>query len=224
MPTFPDLIEVAYKKERVHGRRLAKKLGISEDEALKKVMETVAGDQSLGTLISIRRQETDTYLAKATAARQAKADIRAKNFKANLPDPSAWLAWFDGATHPNPGKMGIGGLLKNPDGDVVTSISFAAGQGDSSEAEYLALLAILQAAVNAHSTKLIVYGDSRVVLDDVQTKTAGAPILDSHRTRARQLIAQLKDVTFVWIPRRKNEMADVLSQQAIKLPSTYLPT
>ena len=224
MPTFPDLIEVAYRKERVQGRRLAKKLSISEAEALKKVMETVAGDQSLGTLFSKRSQETDSNLAKAIAAKQAKADARAKNFKANLPDPSAWLAWFDGATHPNPGKMGIGGLLKNPDGDVVTNISFAAGQGDSSEAEYLALLAVLQAAVNAGSTKLIVYGDSRVVLDDVQTKTAGAPILDSHRKHARQLIAQLDEVTFIWIPRRKNGMADALSQQAVKLPSTYSPT
>ncbi len=224
MPTFTDLIEVAYKKERVHGRRLAKKLGISEEEALKKVMDAVAGDQSLATLVSKRRQATDTTLAKTIAAKQAKTDARAKDSSKNLPDPSAWLAWFDGATHPNPGKMGVGGLLKNPDGDVVTHISFAAGQGDSSEAEYLALLAVLQAAVNARSTKLIVYGDSRVVLDDVQTKTAGAPILGSHRTRARQLIAQLNDVSFIWIPRRKNGMADALSQQAVKLPSTYLPT
>lgn len=224
MLTFLDLIEVAYKKERVQGRRLAKKLGISEGDALKKVMEKAAGDQPLDNLVSKRHQETDANLAKVIAAKQEKANFRAKQSKANLPAPNAWLAWFDGATHPNPGKMGIGGLLKNPDGDVVTDISFAAGQGDSSAAEYLALLAVLQAAVNAGSEKLVVYGDSRVVLDDVQTKTAGAPILDSYRKRARELISQLNDVTFIWIPRRKNGMADALSQQAVKLPSTYLPT
>ncbi len=222
MPTFADLIEVAYKKERVYGRRLTKQLGISEEDALRKVMES--GDHSLSVLLDKRRQAANYAAAKIAAAKQAKAEARARKIKANMPDPNAWLAWFDGASHPNPGKMGIGGLLQNPEGDVITSISYAAGQGDSSEAEYLALLAVLQAAVKAHSKKLIVYGDSRVVLDDVQTKTAGAPILGSHRASARQLIAQLNEVTFIWIPRRKNSMADALSQQAVRLPATYSPT
>lgn len=218
MPTPADLIEVAYKNERVHGRRLAKQLAISDEDALQQVMESVAGAQPLSALVNRRRQAANDASAKIAATKQAKADARAKKIATFLPDPNAWLAWFDGATHPNPGKMGIGALLKNPDGDVIKSISYTAGQGDSSEAEYLALLAVLRAALDAGATKLIVYGDSRVVLDDVQTKTAGAPILSNHRTRAKELIAQLKDVNFVWIPRRKNEMADALSQQAVKLP------
>lgn len=218
MPTYADLIEVAYKKERVHGRRLAKQLAISEEDALQQVLESATGAQSLSTLVNLRRQAANDESAKITTSKQAKADARAKKIAASLPDSTAWLAWFDGATHPNPGKMGIGALLKNPDGDVIKSISYTAGQGDSSEAEYLALLAVLQAALDAGATKLIVYGDSRVVLDDVQTKTAGAPILGNHRTQAKELIAQLKDVTFIWIPRKKNEMADALSQQAVKLP------
>lgn len=218
MPTYADLIEIAYKKERVHSRRLAKQSAIPEEDALQQVMGSAAGAQSLSALVSARRQAANDASAKIAAAKQAKTVARAEKIATSLPDPNAWLAWFDGATHPNPGKMGIGGLLKNPDGDVVKSISYTAGEGDSSEAEYLALLAVLQAALDAGATKLIVYGDSRVVLDDVQTKTAGAPILESHRTRSKKLIAQLKDVTFVWIPRRKNEMADALSQQAVKLP------
>ena len=181
-------------------------------------MKTVAGDQPLSILVSKRRQDADNSREKILATQKSKIDARAEKSAKNMPDPNAWLAWFDGASHPNPGKMGIGGLLKNRDGVVLANISFAAGQGDSSEAEYLALLAVLQAAVDAGSTKLVVYGDSRVVLDDVQTKSAGAPILGNHRTRARQLIAQLNDVSFVWIPRKKNEMADALSQQVVKLP------
>ena len=218
MSSFHDLIEIAYKRERVHGRRIAKKWAISEEEALMNVMKSVAGDQSLSVLVSKRRQDADTTQEKILAAQKAKVDARAEKSAKNMPDSSAWLAWFDGASHPNPGKMGVGGLLKNPEGDVIKNICFAAGQGDSSEAEYLALLAVLQAAVDTGSTKLVVYGDSRVVLDDVQTKSAGAPILDSHRTRARQLIAELNDVSFIWIPRKKNAMADALSQQAVKLP------
>lgn len=218
MPTFADLIEVAYQRERVYARRLAKQLILAEEEALKRVMEIVAGEESLGTLISRRQKEKYEALTKVSAVKQAKKDARAKKIAASKADPNAWLAWFDGATHPNPGKMGVGGLLKKPDGEILETISFAAGQGDSSEAEYLALIAVLQAAVKAGVKKLIVYGDSRVVLDDVQTKTAGAPILSTHRIHAQQLITQLDDVTFIWIPRKKNEMADALSQRAVKLP------
>lgn len=218
MPTFHDLIEIAFKRERLHGRRLAKKLAISEEEALRTVMKMVADDRPLSILVSKRRQDANNTREKILATQKSKVDARAEKSAKHIPDPNAWLAWFDGASHPNPGKMGVGGLLKNPDGVVVANISFAAGQGDSSEAEYLALLAVLQAAFDAGSTKLVVYGDSRVVLDDVQTKSAGAPILGSHRTRARQLIAELNDVSFIWIPRKKNAMADALSQQAVKLP------
>ena len=218
MTTFAYLIEVAYKKERAASRRLARDHGISEESALCQIMEAAAGSQTLSNLITARRQEKADIAAKITKRQQAKADVRAQKVAAVMPDPSAWLAWFDGATHPNPGKMGIGGLLQSPDGEL-TNISFAAGQGDSSEAEYLALIAVLQAAVQAGSAKLVIYGDSRVVIDDVQTETAGAAILSSHRMQARQLIAQLADVRLSWIPRRKNGMADALSQQAIKLPS-----
>lgn len=221
MPSFADLIEVAYKKERVSGRRMARQLGILEEHGLRKVMEKIAGAQSLHILIGQRRREAADAAAKIATRKQAKANARM--VAAAVPDPDAWLAWFDGASHPNPGKMGIGGLLKNPRGELVASISLSAGQGDSSEAEYLALLAVLQAAVDAGPHKLIVYGDSRVVLDDVQSKTRGAPILSSHRTRARQLMARLHDVRFIWIPRRKNDIADALSQQALILPASYVP-
>ncbi|MFC7299050.1 reverse transcriptase-like protein [Herminiimonas aquatilis] len=221
MPSYADLIEVAYKKERVSGRRMARQLGISEEHGLKKVMEKIAGAQPLHIFIDQRRQEAADAAAKIVTRKQEKANARIA--ATAMPDPNAWLAWFDGASHPNPGRMGIGGLLKNPQGELVASISFSAGQGDSSEAEYLALLAVLQAAVDASPHKLIVYGDSRVVLDDVQSKTRGAPILSSHRTHARQLMAQLHDVRFIWIPRRKNDVADALSQQAVILPSSYVP-
>ncbi len=223
MPSFAELSEVAYKNERVRARRLAKQLGISEEDALEQVMQSASGAQLLSALLTQRRQEAEKVAAKIVAIKQAKAEARANKLSAAKPDPNAWLAWFDGASHPNPGKMGIGGLVKNPNGDIVSRFSYAVGLGDSSQAEYLALLAVLQAAVAAGATKLIVYGDSRVVLDDVQTKTAGAPALFKHRADAQQFIAQLNEVTFIWIPRRKNEMADALSQQAVKLAPSFSP-
>jgi ribonuclease HI len=142
-----------------------------------------------------------------------------------LAPAGAWLAWFDGSTHPNPGRMGLGGVLQSPDGQCI-EISRTAGQGDSNQAEYLALIAVLEAALLLRPAHLIVYGDSRVVIDGVtQPQQAASPSqtvqprdgpdLAVPRLRARQLIAQLAAVELRWIARHHNSAADALSQQAI---------
>ncbi|WP_353154601.1 ribonuclease HI family protein [Herminiimonas fonticola] len=214
MPKLEDLLEVAYKKERTSSRRLAKNLALSTEDALRQTLQTAAGNQSLAELISSRKQQKADVATKIAHRKQMTTEARAYKRNAAQPDPAAWLAWFDGTSHPNPGKMGVGGILRNPNGDL-TRISFAAGQGDSSEAEYRALIAVLQAALAVRPAKLVIYGDSRVVLDDVQAEN-GATILSHHRIQARQLIAQLENPALIWIPRRKNAAADALSQQAVK--------
>ncbi len=217
MPKLEDLLEVAYKKERASSRRLAKNLALSAEDALRQTLQTAAGNQLLSELIANRKRQKADAVTKIALRKQLTTDARAYKRSATLPDPAAWLAWFDGASHPNPGKMGVGGVLRNPNGELI-HISFAAGQGDSSEAEYLALIAVLQAALEVRPEKLVIYGDSRVVLDDVQAEN-GAAVLSHHRMRARQLIAQLTNLALIWIPRRKNSAADALSQQAVILPA-----
>ena len=209
-----DLLLAAYHSERVLSRRLAKRTGLSEHQALTKILEEAAGTLPLADLIALRAGTKQHALAKAAARRSDKANAAAKKSAEMQPDPIAWLAWFDGATRPNPGKMGIGGLLRSPDAQTI-EISHAAGHGDSNEAEYLALIAVLEAAVCHQPEQLMVYGDSRVVIDDMNT--SGAHCFAAHRTRAKQLVSQLKTVTLRWVPRRKNAAADALSQRAIDL-------
>ena len=84
----------------------------------------------------------------------------------------AWLAWFDGSALPNPGRIGIGALLRGPQGQVV-EISRRAGEGSSSEAEYLALIALLEAALLHQPAQLTVHGDSQVVIDDLKPPRRG---------------------------------------------------
>lgn len=216
MSNLKNLVEIAYEKERVLSRRRAKRAGIAEETALLQTLEAVAGNRSLAELAAARRHEKLEQQAKIAARKKGQADARAQQARSKLPDADCWLAWFDGAAHPNPGKMGIGGLLQSPQG-ATTEISFMAGSGDSSEAEYIALIAVLQAAVTAQPAKLLICGDSRVVIDDVNAQAAGsAHVLRHQRAQARQLIAQLGDVTLRWIPRKKNAAADALSQQAIR--------
>jgi ribonuclease HI len=128
--------------------------------------------------------------------------------------PTAWRAWFDGSAHPNPGDCGIGALLIGPGGERI-EISRSAGYGNSSEAEYRALIALLEAAVGSGAHGLTIYGDSKVVIDDVNgSDTAAAASLQACRQSALALLARLRDVTLRWIPRHKNGEADALSQLA----------
>jgi ribonuclease HI len=111
--------------------------------------------------------------------------------------------------------MRIGGVLKSPDGDTV-EISFAAGHGDSNEAEYLALIAVLQEAVRMQPPRLTVYGDSQVVIEQMKgASNADAIHLKALHAQATQLLSQLNAVSLRWTPRRNNVEADTLSQQCL---------
>jgi ribonuclease HI len=223
MTTFEELAVAAYKTERVIGRRLAKRIGICEEDALRQILETVAGERSLHEFVSSRMQAKIDAEAKIIAREQDKADRMERKLASKRPDATAWLAWFDGSTHPNPGKMGIGGLLQSPDGQTV-EISFAGGQGNSNDAEYLALIAVLEAGIRLRPAKLVIYGDSQVVIGEMTMSGGiGARSLRHHFQHAKQLLSQLESVTLTWIPRKKNSAADTLSQQAIDVTKKIRP-
>jgi ribonuclease HI len=220
MHEFKQLVAAASHPERVQGRRLARSTGIGEHAALQATLETVAARQGLPNLqqlLLIRaeaRQEAQTRLA-AKVQRQHAALALKKSRQA--PAAGAWLAWFDGSAHPNPGKIGIGGLLTGPDGERI-ELSQCAGFGNSSVAEYRALIAVLEEGVRLQPAQLVVYGDSLVIIDDMNQHAAkGAGSLHEERTHARSLIAQLRAVELRWIPRHKNAAADRLSQQGVAL-------
>jgi ribonuclease HI len=211
MPTLAELRSAAYKTERIASRRLARTSGLPEREAL---IQTLQRDgRPLAQLLTLRAQAQADAIA-ATAARQRqKADALAQKRARRQADPSAWQAWFDGSAHPNPGRLGLGGLIRDPAG-ALFELCAAGGHGDSNEAEYLALIAVLETAVRLRAAPLVVCGDSRVVIDSLGS-ASHAGVLSAYHARARALLAQLPQVTLRWIPRRRNAAADALSQRAL---------
>ncbi|NHZ80938.1 reverse transcriptase-like protein [Massilia sp. CCM 8695] len=210
-----QLIAAAFKAERGASRKLAARVGLSEEQALRATLEQRAGARGLGALLA----ERAALLAAATArlaARDAKRALaRSASLHRHDGPPAPWRAWFDGSAHPNPGRCGIGALLTGPDGERV-EISRPAGYGNSSEAEYQALIAVLEAAVAQGARGLTVHGDSRVVIDDVNgPDLAGAPSLHAYRAHAQALLGRIDGACVRWLPRRKNQAADALSQRAV---------
>ncbi|UVW26894.1 reverse transcriptase-like protein [Massilia sp. H6] len=218
---FAALAAAAFKGELAAGRRLAERSGLTPADALRATLRARAGSAGLDQLLAERAAER-LRGAQQAAVRHARAAASASRRLASAPAP-AWRAWFDGSAHPNPGRCTIGAVLEGP-GSVLVEISRACGYGNSSEAEYLALLALLEAALEHGAGALAIHGDSQVVIDDVNAPDcASAPSLRSHRARARALLARLPGATLRWIPRHKNTRADALSQAAVFLPSTDQP-
>src|SRR4051812_9246815 len=89
---FEQLCLIAYKKERVLGRRLAKNMNLSEEEALTQILVTVANNESLDNLIAERLQAITNSAARLAAHKQQKAEALQKKRASKQPDPSAWLA------------------------------------------------------------------------------------------------------------------------------------
>lgn len=218
MTRFEQLTDAAYHPERVTARRLARSAGISLHAALMATLENVAARQGLPhlqPLLQMRAQAKQQAQAALAAKAEHKRAALALKKNSQAPAATAWLAWFDGSAHPNPGKIGIGGLLTGPEGQTI-EICRCAGFGNSSVAEYRALTAVLEAGVRLQPAQLVVYGDSLVVIDDIKHH-AGARSLRGERERALALMAQMTDVTLRWIPRHRNAAADRLSQQAVAL-------
>ena len=131
-------------------------------------------------------------------------------------DKATWSAWFDGATKAtNPGERGIGGVLKGPAGEHI-EISESIGFGTNNEAEYAALMAVLDAAVEAKVQHLDVYGDSQLVVRQVNGEwLIKAKELVPLCQTVLNLKAQIPNVTLRWIPREQNSEADALSKKAL---------
>ena len=207
-----DWADAAYHGERVASRRLARHSGLSELAALLLTLERVAGPAGLAALLDNRRHLRAAQaqrLAEKSAARTVRMERREA---ARQPPAGAWSGWFDGSAQPNPGRIGIGALLTGPAGERV-EISRRAGHGNSGEAEYAALIALLEVALTLRPAMLALYGDSRVVIDDVHLPDGpGAVGLGPQRSRVRTLLSQLPAVTLCWIPRQRNAAADRLAQ------------
>ena len=219
--SFEVLATAAYKGERVAARRLATRTQVTEADALLQVLTLAAGTQGLARLLAARDQLRLREQARRLARTEEKTQQLALRKARMQPDANAaWRGWFDGSAHPNPGRIGIGVLLCGPAGERI-EISSRAGHGNSGEAEYLALAALLEAALHHGASGLVIYGDSQVVVNDVNLGAQavmagrGAKGLEAHRARAVELMAALGQVSLRWVPRHRNGDADRLSQQAI---------
>lgn len=123
--------------------------------------------------------------------------------------------YFDGASRGNPGEAGAGALLVNERGETVWEASRYLGKKTNNEAEYAALLLLLNAARECGVGELKICGDSKLVVCQVSKQwKINLPHLRELAGEAWKLMENIK-VELIWIPREENKKADALSNEAI---------
>lgn len=126
-----------------------------------------------------------------------------------------WIGWFDGACSGNgtenaPTHIGVALEYK---GEIRGQISEYAGVGTSNTAEWKALIALLELAIQFQADDLMIHGDSQLVIKQIEGKyRVKKEHLKPLHGRAQRLLAQLPKVRFCWVPREKNWLADALSK------------
>ena len=141
--------------------------------------------------------------------------------------PNRLTAWSDGACAGNPGPMGIGGIVRGPDGAIVRQFSeHLPGTGTNNIAEWKAFSRAIALAAECGATHLICHADSELVVrqftGDYAVRQAHLiPLYGEAHREARRIPG---GVTAVWTPRKGNAIADGLASAAVGMPQTVLST
>jgi dinuclear metal center YbgI/SA1388 family protein len=122
----------------------------------------------------------------------------------------------DGGARGNPGPAGIGARLTTAAGDVVEDLAEYIGKATNNVAEYKALIAGLEVALDRGVERLDVFLDSELVVKQVngQYKVKDAGLKPLHQ-QACLLLSKFHEVDVRHVRREQNAAADALVNQAI---------
>ncbi len=123
---------------------------------------------------------------------------------------------FDGGSRGNPGPAGIGVVIRAQDGTPLVTLGRFIGQATNNVAEYHALIAVLKKAAELGARKIIVRGDSELVVKQMRGEyRVKHPVLRSLFDQAKALFRQFEEAHIEHNFRHKNALADKLANLAM---------
>lgn len=121
---------------------------------------------------------------------------------------------FDGGARPNPGPAAIGYVI-GASNDQWIEGNRSIGKATNNEAEYKALIAALETALEKEYADVDVQGDSQLVVKQVR---GDWQVNESHLRRLRDQVQELADefdsFQIEHVPRETNSKADALVDDA----------
>jgi ribonuclease HI len=123
---------------------------------------------------------------------------------------------FDGGGQ-SPGPVIAACIVELSDGSVVQAVR-CFGQGTHNIAEWHALILGLRLALDHGARRVVVEGDSELVVNQVNDKSQTKhPNLLPLRAEAKELLAEFESWSVKWIGREKNRRADELGRGVMSL-------
>jgi ribonuclease HI len=123
--------------------------------------------------------------------------------------------YFDGACRGNPGQSAVGWVIVT-DGGIVAEGGDTVGRATNNQAEYEALIAVLEAARDYGYDEVQIRGDSELIVKQVTGEYGvNDPDLREYRVTVHELLREFDDWTISHVPREINERADELANDAL---------
>ena len=127
-----------------------------------------------------------------------------------------YSACFDGASKGNPGAAGAGAAIYAENGDPLWEMARYLGRKTNNEAEYTALILLLEEIDRRGLNGVRITGDSKLVVNQVNRKwKVTKPHLKELFDRVLVLLART-GASVDWVPRERNAHADALSNKAFE--------
>ena len=124
--------------------------------------------------------------------------------------------WTDGGARGNPGPAAFAYVLEAEDGTVLAAHGEAMGVATNNVAEYSALLAGLEQAVELGVGELEVVSDSELMVKQMRGEyKVKNEALRALSLRAEGLARRIGKVTYTAVRREHNELADQLVNEAL---------
>lgn len=126
--------------------------------------------------------------------------------------------YFDGASKANPGEGGCGAVIYDNTKEEIASRSVYLGNNVTNNyAEYKGLVVGLQLAIKENIKCLNVYGDSLLVINQMnRVWKVKSPTLLELYSEAQQLVKCFDKITFVHVKRHLNKRADELANISLE--------
>ena len=154
------------------------------------------------------------FEAKKAIKSQAIADFLAEWIEQQQPTQvhsEHWTMFFDGSKMLN--GSGAGVVLVSPRGDKLRYVLQIHFDSSNNEAEYEALLYGLRMAISLGVRRLMVYGDSDLVVNQVMKEwDVRSPAMTGYCNAVRKLEKKFEGLELHHIPRLKNQAADDLAK------------
>ena len=123
----------------------------------------------------------------------------------------------DGVSRGNPGQAAIGGIIRDGRGRLVASISQSIGWATNNQAEYRAIIYVLEKILPLDADEIELRSDSELVVKQIKGQyRVKKESLRSLYERVKQLQGNLKVFRIKHIPRQYNREADKLANAALK--------